>query len=491
VKKPDADLSLENEKLDQYLEASEPEPPVVVMQYRKRGVPYWVLFPLIVFIPLASIWAYHRVVVEPYRVQAEKSRRALERWIETPQPAPLLPGEPRTSPLAANSQREAPAPAGPGPAGSAPTSATQAPAPVDALAAANSAAPQSATTTTAAAAPGAPPPTPLAGGPNGSGDRVLPDPGPAVSGSANPAPAQPQDNSPVAAALVQPPAAGASAPAGDGKPRELRLRSVLPNPFALDEIPAAPPTEPERPKPADLAAARPDPRVGAAGAAASVPDNRPGPAPAGGDQAALSPEKGRPATKDRTVVSPAVDPLPTKEESLREIEEEAARKQAEIMARDENREKEQHARRYEERVKFRDELREILRIEGKFAGPEIDKLAKRYGYDTDAQKFARAARIWEVSRATTLAKVRLIRSLELPESVILNFLSDDLHIRRGSRNGPRDENEVRVRAAQMLLGFELSEADSAVPAPAVSPRRSLARPGTPAPPADGASPRRQ
>ena len=75
---------------------------------------------------------------------------------------------------------------------------------------------------------------------------------------------------------------------------------------------------------------------------------------------------------------------------------------------------------------------------------------------------------------TLRSKVRLIRSLELPETVILNFLSDELYFLLRSRNGPRNENEVRVRAARQLLGFELPAADPAV-RPARVPASPLAR----------------
>ena len=71
---------------------------------------------------------------------------------------------------------------------------------------------------------------------------------------------------------------------------------------------------------------------------------------------------------------------------MRQIAEEAAKKQAEIETRDETREAETRSRRHEERVKFREELREVLRLHGSQAGPEIDKLARRYGYDVDSEK---------------------------------------------------------------------------------------------------------
>ena len=107
------------------------------------------------------------------------------------------------------------------------------------------------------------------------------------------------------------------------------------------------------------------------------------------------------------------------------------------------------------------------------AGPEIDKLAKRSTFDVDPLKYEQAVKTWRYKSGSLLAKVRLIRSLDLPETVILDFLSDDQHALLRSRKGPRNENEVRVRAALQLLNFEPSEADSAPPPAAAAGRRAI------------------
>ncbi len=54
----------------------------------------------------------------------------------------------------------------------------------------------------------------------------------------------------------------------------------------------------------------------------------------------------------------------------------------------------------------------------------------------------------------------MIRALDLPETVILDFLSDDFHAQVRTRNGPRNENEVRIRAAHRLLQLELPPEDA-------------------------------
>jgi hypothetical protein len=160
------------------------------------------------------------------------------------------------------------------------------------------------------------------------------------------------------------------------------------------------------------------------------------------------------------VVDVKPEPLPTKEESVRQIANEAAKKQTEIDRYDAKQQAEFHAMRQSERVKFRDELRNALHSFGDQAGPEIDKLAKRYGYEFDRQKQSRADYAWKHTRMTTLEKVRLTRALDLPETAILHFLSDQLALQMGKRDGPRNRNEVRIRAANMLLRYELPATDS-------------------------------
>jgi len=463
VEKADADLSLENERLDEYLESANPAPPVVVVQYRNRGVPSWVFFPLIMFVPVGAIWGYHRLVVERYRAQAIESRRLLESRIEAPQFGGSLAGDARPFPLAVSAQPAVPVPGQSGPSESVPDPATATAAPSAAQTAAVSA-PPTLTTAVSTAAPPAHPSTDSAAGQKDSSERGFTDPSQALSQPRNPAHADPEPNPSVVAAIAQPPAPGASSPTGAGAKAEPRFRSILPNPFAPDDPPAGPASE--------------------------VPGDRAGPAAVRDDQATRPLRDRGPANRDAQVALPAPEPLPSKEETLRQIEEEAARKQAEILARDENREQETRTRRHEERVKFREELREVLLTHGNVAGPEIDKLAKRYGFDVDSQKHEQAVRIWQFKRGSLLSKVRLIRSLDLPESVILDFLSDDLNVRRNTPKGPRNKNEVRVRAANQLLSFELAEAGSAVPPAAAADRRaSPARTQPLTPPAGGAGPR--
>jgi len=403
VTKTDADLSLESDRLEEKLEAATPAQPVVVIQYRNRGVSSWVFFPLMLVIPLGAILIYHRLVVERYRVQAAvESRQVLEKenGIDAPRSAQSLPGGERPLPPAPSSKPDVPA--------------------------------------------------------HG------------LSGPSGPAPDPAKENPALVAATAQPPRPAESAPADGGRKAEPRLRTILPNPSALVDPPAAPSTRREGTGLADL------------GGTISTPAGVPSNVPANDRQ---------PANRDGEVVHPALKPLPSKEENLRQFEEEAAKKHAEIVAREQNRETDLRSRRYEERVKFRAELREIVRLQGSDAGPEIDKLAKRYGFDVDPLKYQQALQVWH-GRMTLSAKVRLIRSLDLPEIVILDFLSDDQNALRRTPKGPRNKNEVRVRAVRQLLGFELPAADQPPrPDTGAGQRSSPVRTRPLTTPTDGAGPR--
>src|SRR5262249_55267938 len=133
--------------------------------------------------------------------------------------------------------------------------------------------------------------------------------------------------------------------------------------------------------------------------------------------------------------APAADvppPLPSKEETLREIQAEAVRKEAEIRLPQEGKETERRRLAYDERRKSRDELREALRT-SRHPASAIDDLCLHYRYQFDPEDFSRASRVWATSTRSTTAKIRMVRALDLPEPVILNFLSDDLHALLRSR----------------------------------------------------------
>jgi hypothetical protein len=174
-------------------------------------------------------------------------------------------------------------------------------------------------------------------------------------------------------------------------------------------------------------------------------------------------------SKDGPKAEQAREPLPDAEEFERQNVRDAAVKEAELAEQERARAERARAVMQEERIKFRDELRQILATHGKQSGPEIDELVRQSGKLHDAKTFTRARNIWRQLRLSQPVKVAQIRALEIPEPAILNFISDNLYARMRTPGGPRDDNEVRVRAAQLLLSYKLQgEAES----PELLPNRS-------------------
>jgi hypothetical protein len=430
---PDTDRLFESDPTDPPADAPHPAQPVVVIQYRSKSPPWlWIIACLGALVVGLSI--YHRLVVERIRSQALEDRRELESWLarqkgQAGSPAavdtgPSVPLAMNTQPVT-HSRDDSVPPSDPQPAPPAagtPTAATSAPAP---------AAPAT-QGVAAAVAPTAPPVLDTKAQLKKAGllDRPA---------AAAPTPPQPQppvaaDPHPIAGALQPPPLPATGA-----------LPAVI-GPLALFGPSLPTPTRPDAP------AATPAPAEDRETA---------GPAPTS------SPEPGPGAVAD--ALEPP--PLPSKEESLRAIVEEAVKKQRELDAEQTTRDAQVQALRDEERRKFLDELSEILRVHDRQAGPEIEKLCVRTGRDDDPSKHARAYRVLYSSRFNQREKIQRLRDIGLPETVILDYLANELHRRIGSRKGPRDRYEVLYLAAQQLLKQAPGPARPAGPggAPATRP----------------------
>jgi hypothetical protein len=397
VTETDRNQILETDAIESPPGAAEPAQPVVVVQYRSRGVPIWALVLLIFLIPVTSILVYHRLVVERFRRQSSETRQALESIIDGQKPKSPKPAEGgQPGPLAYNSQPFVEAKAPPAPAPAKP------------------------------AIPGPPSSSPAA--PSKEASTT----GAAAISSSDPARA-PADKKPVEPDGTPPPAvAQKGAPSADlqGGPKAKGARTILPSPLEIDE-----PDEPTAPN-----AAATDPKVAAGEGFLIGPPDPPAAQP----------------------------PLPTKDQEQRMIKAEAAAKEAALDQMKGSKEAEIRSIRDDERRKFREELRVALRNLPDQAASEIDKVAGRYGYDIDPERMKASYRIW-VSRMSQAAKVRLIRELGLPETVILNYLSDEFSRRIRTRNGPRNQSEARARAARQLLLYELpalTGSDGAEPEPA-------------------------
>ncbi len=433
-----SDLDLDADRLEALMESPSPGQPVVVIQYRDRGLPWYAVLPIVLLIPLVAAAVYYRATSRPGAgagpLQASVAAAEVPR--ATLESAP--PGLP----------------------------ITQAASPQPASATGN----KTATATGAASAPalGAAPAQPIA---------PLPSTGPSESdvplalNSQPLAPAAIQQAVRSAAALAEqipPQTVAPKSPAETTKKgpddAQAATRVALSPPLAIG---FSTPANPESPF-AELDISRGGPAAAAATA---------------GDRAA---SEGSPATAAATPVDgqPGPQEQPTQEQLLRDIQTEAAAKGAEIRqlrdAKDRASgqiEAENQARVEADRIEFRHELDEILRIGGKELGKDIDDLCDRHGRNYDE---VLRRKIWKVlrqsgGRMSREDKVRMMRLRGVPEAGILDFLANELNHNLYARNGLQSEDEVRVTAARLLLRMKVGkEGGSAPREPQVQRSRSTA-----------------
>jgi hypothetical protein len=395
----DADVSLETDRLEQLLEDPSPAPPVVVVHERRRGLPSWLLFPLVFVVPLCSILVYHRLVVIPVN-QALEAQRAWDNQHAKAAPASLPttgPPEALHSVTSGNDTERSPAD------------------------------PSASVSLPPALAGGDPP---LAGTKHEPSVPTSPPPASGVPAAADKSVAASATVAPAGAVVAQTDAAKVAGPAANPDPN-------------TPPRPARPALETGFDDKRELRLDDPDPpQVG------FKEPGAPGPV-AGGVQ---------PDAQKRQLPA-AEQPLPTKEENEREFKEEADKKADDFAARLEKRNEGFKAKFAEDRTRFREELADALTRDGTKAGPEIDKIAHRYSSECDGALFARAHDIWMSPHRSqqTTSRVNLLRSIGVPESVILDFMSAELHKAIGSRKGPRDSSGVRVMAAKKLLAIALPD----------------------------------
>ena len=452
--KSEDDPMLETDQLDELLETPAPTPPVVLVQYRNRGVPSWVLFPLIVLIPLAFVF-YHRMFVERYRVQAAQDRSLILKKIEADRAnQPLLVRETGPSSTVLPTPLAVTAVSGAGDAAG--TSVSPSATAITPIVNETKAASVSNPPKSAAESANLPAPSPAGGlafaPPNSRGifgqSGPMPDLKP-VSDITGPVKSPFETDGAASTAEVGKTEKTLPAPTGNLADKSVQGAILRQQPGGTPETrqkdPAAPPSE------ATAATIRPP-----------------------GEELRLdAPDPGGPVAS--RVGPKPLPPLPTVEESKRQIEEEAARREAEIIAQVENRNADLKSKWLEEQTKFREELAEVIRSKGMRAGPDIANLDKRYAYQGDPRRAEQAYQMWRLMRTGERAKVHKLRDLELPETKILEFMCSSLHGTIGTRKGPRDENEVRVRAAKQLLKYPLVAAS-----PSPRPQSGAGAGGSPA-----------
>jgi hypothetical protein len=401
-----AEVSLETDRLEQLLEVPAPVQPVVMIEYRSRGVPWWVQVPLVVMLPVLAVLYYRHALLEKYRERVSNDAYLMQK--SALEKAAVL----------------APAPAV-ATAEPAPADVAQGPAPVAIVAEAASA--------PSAKPTGAAPPVP---------ERVLPQVGPTGASET----------------LVT----------DSGEQAKGRVRSIFPSPF--DSVDTAeglqesggdstgrPSGPPGRPIPDDT----PNTKVAKAEEPSRVGDVSGPPEGAATKPGSAERSPAGKAAGDRRKPVTAVEPLPSNEEFVDQLTQEAAQKNAEIVEEQEALAERTRTRQHEDRVRFHEELNQILTSQSTKMGLEIDDLVKRERGDLDPKLYGKARGIWRQPRLTMAQRANQIRELDVPESDILNFISDNLYANMHTRGGPRDGNEVRVRAAKLLLKCPIPDASDA------------------------------
>lgn len=259
----------------------------------------------------------------------------------------------------------------------------------------------------------------------------------------------------------------------EGRPVPHELPAVVAAPaVAAAEPRPEPKAEPEPPPPAaEVAPAEKPSRI----SIASVSPDLSAP-----NAAAVDPAVDVAAVRE---VPPAVEPLPTQEEMMERIRQEAELRaiQREELERRQQAElgqlKVDSAKRAEEeRSQFRRELRDILKAGAAGSGPAIEALCDQFGrtYNEGVRQRAYAILARNKGRLTSDAEVRILRSLGVPEPAVLDFLCNRVNRSLHSRNGPHDTDEVRVAAARQLLRIPTTGVPAADPTPTApaSPARS-------------------
>ncbi len=398
--------------------------PVVVIQYRNRGIPPFLMFPIALFLSLGMFTAYHYLFIRP---KNNELRMAAMRAASVAGSSGDLAGKTGTQDDAILQ--------------------ASTPNPIGVL----------------------PLPLTLESQPLPPGFQLPP---PNI-----------KDASPVTPAVeVKPPVAVVL------KPESAKDESANPAGGALPEAVVDQPAtslvaEPAKPSSPPLAIGFARPSDQPDGAAANAPTENAAP----GAELARGPEPTTPAEAADTVDVVQDPPQPSREEMIQALQDEASAKgeqQDELLRRKgEARgrvEAEAQVRVESERVAFRRTLHEIVTAGGEDAGRQIDQLCNQFGrnYSDEIRNQVTGYLSRVHGKISRESEVRFLRTLGVPEAGILDFLANGVNMSINSRNGPRSPDEVRVVAAKQLLRSKLttSSADAARASAARSQRMPRSSP---------------
>jgi hypothetical protein len=390
-----------------------PGQPVVVIQYRTRGLPWYLVLPMLVLVALGAVSFYHNFL------------RSRSRLVPVDDSSPTRnPGKARPAELASSG------PVPPNPFDNGPG---------------------------ALALPFGGIPGPLSLNSQPLPKAVTPAPGTEVK-SENPV-------------LVPAAVAAKDDRTSSGPPAGMAAPGAAKMPPPTPPTPVTKEGRGDHPRvaPSGQPTSRPDERVPLA-VGFSVPTDEDNPfsvfpisrAPA--DRKPSEPPPDDPAM-DRAEARPETDhPVPTRDQVFDEIRAEADEKKAELKEvrglKERAREEvaaESLQRLEAQRVDFRQQLEEILKSGSPTMGKEIDELCDKFGraYDPLIRKKASYVLSHLTGKLTLQTKVKVLRKVGVPEPGVLDFLANELHHYVNSRNGPRDKDDVRVHAARQLLLMRL------------------------------------
>ncbi len=152
----------------------------------------------------------------------------------------------------------------------------------------------------------------------------------------------------------------------------------------------------------------------------------------------------------------------TKEQVLAEIRDEAARRAAEIRKIEDLKPQVKFLevgrvikKAEANRAPFHKGLKEILKPRRPNKGQDIERLCNEYGRTTLPEIRTHIHKIITTTyaRSTLKVKIEMMRAWGYPESMIFDYVANDVDRHLGTPRGPRDGDEVRVRAAKLLVSM--------------------------------------
>ena len=161
---------------------------------------------------------------------------------------------------------------------------------------------------------------------------------------------------------------------------------------------------------------------------------------------------------------PEPDKLPSKEEVMAEIRREAEAKKAERTELKQFKEeapelarKAKAAEVREERVRFLADLRNLIKTKKNDAGEEIERLHQNFIHDVDPEQRNQIQRMIRRAsgRMSLQGKVKALRAMDVPEPVVLDVICNEVHARAHSTRCRCFAPQMYVLAARELLAVDV------------------------------------